>query len=321
MQLYLNMKNILVIGACGQIGSELVPALQNLNGIETVYASDKKDPPKDLLEKFHSFHLLDVLNYDTVDSFVKKYNVDTIYHLASLLSASGEKNPQTAWDLNINGLLNILEIARNNKIQKIVWPSSIAAFGPSTPRNNTPNETILQPTTIYGITKVTGELLIKYYSNKFGLDVRSLRLPGIISSETLPGGGTTDYAVEIFYDCLKRKHYKCFLEKDTVLPMLYMKDCIKALIQVMEADSARMKHRVFNLTGMSFSCEQLANEIKKHVPEFTIEYEPDERQRIADSWPRTINDSLARAEWGWKPTYTLKTMTIDMLQSLRKRIF
>lgn len=314
------MKRILVIGACGQIGSELVPALQSMNTIEAVYATDKKNLPEELLSKFKSFSHLDVLDYEDLENFVKKYRIDTIYHLASLLSATGEKYPQSAWNLNINGLMNVLEISRKNGVKQIMWPSSIAVFGPTTPRDNTPNDTILIPSTMYGITKVTGELVIRYYSEKYGLDIRSVRLPGIISSETLPGGGTTDYAVEIFYEAIKNKHYECFLEKTTILPMLYMSDCVKALIQIMEADPARMAHRVFNLTGMSFSCAELAHEIRKHIPEFTIEYKPDSRQKIADSWPKTIDDSLARVEWGWKPTYSIETMALDMIQKLEKRL-
>jgi nucleoside-diphosphate-sugar epimerase len=314
------MKRILIIGACGQIGSELVPALQNSNKFEEIVATDKKSPPEDLLSKFNTFMHLDVLDYEAIKDVVVKYRIDTIYHLASLLSATGEKFPQTAWNLNINGLMNVLEVSRKNNVKQIMWPSSIAVFGPTTPKEDTPNETILQPNTMYGITKVTGELMIKYYSEKYGLDIRSVRLPGIISSETLPGGGTTDYAVEIFYEAIKNNHYDCFLEKTTILPMLYMSDCIKALIQLMEADSTRMVHRVYNLTGMSFSCAELAHEIRKHIPEFTIEYKPDSRQQIADSWPKTIDDTLARIEWGWKPTYSIETMAWDMLQKLQKRL-
>jgi nucleoside-diphosphate-sugar epimerase len=314
------MKRILVIGCAGQIGSELVPALQKTENVELVIATDKKIPPEELQNQFDTFLQLDVLDFDSVEDVVNRYQIDTIYHLASLLSATGEKYPQTAWDLNMNGLMNVLEIARKNGVKQIMWPSSIAVFGPTTPRENTPNETILQPSTMYGITKVTGELMIKYYNHKYGLDIRSIRLPGIISSETPPGGGTTDYAVEIFYEAIKHKHYECFLEKTTILPMLYMSDCIKALIEIMGADSVRLKHRVFNLTGMSFSCAELAHEIRKHIPEFTIEYKPDSRQEIADSWPRTIDDSFAREEWDWKPDYSIETMALDMIKKLQKRL-
>ncbi|MHA1109641.1 MAG: NAD-dependent epimerase/dehydratase family protein [Promethearchaeota archaeon] len=314
------MKRILVIGSCGQIGSELVPALQNVEGVEAVYATDKKTPQEGIVGKFACFDQLDVLDYEAVENFVKDNNIDTIYHLASLLSATGEKYPQSAWNLNINGLMNVLEVARKNGVKRIVWPSSIAVFGPTTPRDNTPNDTILQPSTMYGITKVTGELMITYYAEKYGINIRSVRLPGIISSETLPGGGTTDYAVEIFYEAIKNKHYECFLEKTTILPMLYMSDCVKALIQLIQADPTKMPHRVFNLTGMSFSCAELAHEIRKHIPDFTIEYKPDSRQQIADSWPKTIDDSLARKEWGWKPSFTIEKMALDMIQKLRKRL-
>jgi len=240
--------------------------------------------------------------------------------MASILSATGEKIPQTAWDINLNGLINVLEVARSYKIDRVIWPSSIAAFGPTTPRENTPNITVLQPTTMYGITKVAGELLAEYYYNKYNLDIRSMRLPGIISSETLPGGGTTDYAVEIFYEAIKNKQYTCFLKEDTVLPMLYMPDCSKCMIDLLEADNSKLKRRVYNLTGISFSAGEIAAEIKKHIPEFKIDYKPDFRQAIADSWPKTIDDSLAREEWGWNPEYDLESMTKDMIDILSKRL-
>ncbi len=314
------MKNILVIGCAGQIGSELVPALQKIEGVKQVIATDKRFPLEELQAKFNTFLQLDVLDYNAVEEIVNRFEIDTIYHLASLLSATSEKFPQSAWNLNMNGLINVLEVSRKNYVKQIMWPSSIAVFGSSTPKENTPNDTILQPSTMYGITKVTGELMIKYYSEKYDIDVRSVRLPGIISSETLPGGGTTDYAVEIFYEAIKNQHYNCFLEKTTILPMLYMSDCIKALIELMQADPARLKHRVFNLTGMSFSCAELAHEIRKHIPDFTIEYNPDSRQQIADSWPRTIDDSFAREEWDWNPSYTIESMSLDMIKKLRKRL-
>ena len=226
-----------------------------------------------------------------------------------------------AWDVNVNGLYNILEIARERNMTRVFCPSSIAVFGPETPRDNTPQETILRPTTMYGVTKVSGELLCDYYFQRFGLDARGARFPGIISSETLPGGGTTDYAVEIFYEAIKHKRYTCFLREDTVLPMMYMPDCIKGSIDLMEADLSRLKHHSdFNLTAMSFSPAELVAEIKKHIPEFTGEYQPDFRQAIADSWPMTINDSAAREEWGWEPSYDLAAMTADMLEKLGQRI-
>lgn len=263
---------------------------------------------------------LDALERNRLSEVLYEYEIDTIFHMASILSATGEKIPQTAWDININGLINVLEAGRSYKVDKIVWPSSIAAFGPTTPRENTPNTTVLQPTTMYGITKVAGELLAEYYYKKYNLDVRSMRLPGIISSETLPGGGTTDYAVEIFYEAIKNKKYTCFLREDTVLPMMYQPDCLKCMIDLLETDNSRLKRRVYNITGMSFSAGEIAAEIKKHIPEFEIDYKPDFRQEIADSWPKTIDDSLAREEWGWNPAYDLSSMTKDMIEILSKRL-
>ena len=263
---------------------------------------------------------LDALNKDSLAKTVYENDIDTIFHMASILSAMGEKMPQSAWNININGLINVLEIGRSYSIDRIIWPSSIAAFGPSTPRENTPNETILQPSTIYGISKVAGELLAEYYYNKYELDTRSMRLPGIISSETLPGGGTTDYAVEIFYEAIKHKTYTCFLKEETRLPMMYMPDCTKCMLDLLEANPHDLKRHVYNVTGMSFSAGELAAEIKKHILEFTIEYKPDFRQAIADSWPMSIDDSLARAEWGWNPQYDLQKMTKDMIEILTKRL-
>jgi len=263
---------------------------------------------------------LDALEGNTLSRVFYEYEVDTIFHMASILSATGEKMPQTAWDINMNGLINVLEASRRYNIKNVIWPSSIAAFGPTTPRDNTPNITVLQPTTMYGITKVAGELLAEYYYKKYGLDVRSMRLPGIISSETLPGGGTTDYAVEIFYEAIKNKKYTCFLREDTVLPMMYMPDCSKCMVDILEADNSKLKRRVYNITGMSFSAGEIAAEIKKHIPEFQIDYKPDFRQEIADSWPKSIDDSLAREEWGWNPSFDLTSMTKDMIEILSKRL-
>jgi nucleoside-diphosphate-sugar epimerase len=240
--------------------------------------------------------------------------------MAAILSAAGEERPLLCWNVNINGLYNIIEIAHEHEMTRVFVPSSIAVFGPETPRDNTPQDTILKPKTMYGLTKVAGELLGDYYFKKFGIDVRGIRYPGIISSETLPGGGTTDYAVEIFYEAIKSKKYTCFLKKDTVLPMMYMPDCIKSTIDLMEADVSKLKHHCdFNVASMSFSAGDLAAEIKKHIPEFKCEYKPDFRQAIADSWPRSIDDSAARAEWGWKPSYDLPSMTEDMVDKLTKR--
>jgi nucleoside-diphosphate-sugar epimerase len=314
------MKRILVIGAAGQIGSELVPALREKYGNENVIATGRQTPPPRTLRDAGPFIYLDALDKESLAKAVYEQEIDTIYHMASLLSATGEKMPQTAWDTNMNSLLSVLEVGREYKIERVIWPSSIAAFGPSTPRENTPNDTILQPTTMYGITKVAGELLAAYYHKKYGLDTRSMRLPGIISSETPPGGGTTDYAVEIFYEAIKQKRYTCFVKEETMLPMMYMPDCIKCHIDLAEADGSNLKHRVFNVAGMSFTAGELAAEIMKHIPGFKIEYKPDFRQEIADSWPKSIDDSCAREEWGWNPTYDLSAMTEDMIKKLRKRL-
>lgn len=315
------MKRILVTGACGQIGSELTQALRAKYGGENVFATDLRPPQKPGLCDSGPFEFLDVTKRDELEAVVRKYNIDTIYHLAAILSATGEKNPHLAWDVNINGLYNVLEVAREHGMVRVFVPSSIAVFGPETPRDPAPQETVLRPTTMYGLTKVTGELLGNYYVQRFGLDVRGVRYPGIISSETLPGGGTTDYAVEIFYEAIRHKRYTCFVREGTVLPMMYMPDCIRATLMLMEADFARLKHHTdFNLAGLSFSAGELAAEIKKHIPDFVCEYQPDFRQQIADSWPRTVDDSAAREEWGWSPQYDLPTMVADMLEKLSRKL-
>lgn len=312
---------ILVTGACGQIGSELTLALREKYGNENVVAAGHRTPPSPRLRDSGPFELIDVTRRETIQAVVTQYNIDTIYHLAAILSATGEQNPQLAWDVNINGLYNVLEVARQQGVMRLFCPSSIAVFGPETPRDNTPQETILRPKTIYGITKVAGELLCDYYARRFGLDVRGVRFPGIISSETLPGGGTTDYAVEIFYEAIKHRRYTCFLRPDTVLPMMYMPDCIKATLDLMAADPSRLKHRTdFNVAAFSFSPSELVAEIQKHIPDFVCEYRPDYRQSIADSWPRTIDDSAAREEWGWQPEYDLPMMVADMLEKLRAKL-
>jgi nucleoside-diphosphate-sugar epimerase len=314
------MRRILVIGAAGQIGSELVPALRKKYGNDNVVATGRKTPLPDAVKKSGPVIYLDALEKNLLSKVLYEYEIDTIFHMASILSATGEKMPQTAWDINLNGLINVLEVSRRYNVDRIIWPSSIAAFGPTTPRENTPNITVLQPTTMYGITKVAGELLAEYYYKKYELDIRSMRLPGIISSETLPGGGTTDYAVEIFYEAIKNKKYTCFLREDTVLPMMYMPDCSKCMIDLLESDISNLKRRVYNITGMSFSAGELAAEIKKNIPDFKIDYNPDFRQAIADSWPMSIDDSLAREEWGWNPQYDLSKMTRDMIEILSKRL-
>lgn len=310
------MTKILVTGAIGQIGSELVTTLRTKYGANNVIASDVREN-----KEFVPFEVLDVLDKEGIKQIVTKYNIDTIYHLAALLSATGEKNPGLCWDINVNGLYNILEVGRELNLKRIICPSSIAVFGPETPRENTPQETILLPKTMYGITKVAGELLCDYYVQKYNLDVRGLRYPGLISNKTLPGGGTTDYAVEIFYEAIKHKKYSCFLSKDTVLPMMYMDDAIRGTIDLAEKEFSILKHHSnFNFAGISFSCEELANEIKKHIPDFEIEYKPDFRQKIADSWPKSIDDSSSRNEWGWKPKFGLSEMTKDMIEKLKVKL-
>jgi nucleoside-diphosphate-sugar epimerase len=310
---------ILVTGASGQIGSELVPALRKLFGHEKVIASDVVQPESKLL-KSGPFEVVDVTSESNISKIIKKYMVNTIYHLAAILSATGEKNPQKAWKVNLHGLYNVLEASRALGVKQVFCPSSIAVFGPATPRIKTPQDTILNPMTIYGVTKVAGEHLGDYYVKKYGLDVRGCRFPGIISNETLPGGGTTDYAVAIFYEAIIYKKYICFLKPETRLPMMYMPDCLKSIIHLMQADFSRLKHHSnFNVTAMSFSAEQLAAEIKKYLPDFEIDYQPDFRQAIADSWPESIDDSAARQEWDWQPDYDLARMTEDMIRVLNEK--
>ena len=316
-----NPRKILVTGAVGQIGSELTLALRERYGNENVVAAGHRTAPQPALRDSGQFETVDVTNRDDVDRVVVDHKIDTIYHLAAILSAKGEENPELAWTVNIDGLVNILEVTRKRGVSQVFVPSSIAVFGPETPRNCAPQETILLPTTMYGVTKVSGELLGEYYVRRFGLDVRGLRYPGIISSETPPGGGTTDYAVDIFYQAIQTARYTCFVGPDTRLPMMYMPDCIKATIDVMEAEPSQLLHHSnFNVGGMCFSAAELADEIRKHIPGFLCEYEPDFRQEIADSWPRAVDDRAARTEWGWEPHYDLASMTADMLTRLRARL-
>jgi len=308
-----------VIGATGQIGSELTPALREIYGEQNVVAGYHKRKPTGSLLKGPCVYV-DVCDRKNVEQVVREFDIDTVYHLGAILSATGERNPQLAWRVNIEGLYNVLEVAREYNL-RVFWPSSIAVFGPKTPKYNTPQDTILCPTTMYGVTKVAGELLCKYYVDKYGLDVRGVRYPGVISSETLPGGGTTDYAVEMFYAAVRREKYTCFVREDTVLPMIYMPDTIKAAITLMNADRSRLTYMVgYNVAGVSFSAGELASEIRKHIPDFEVEYKPDFRQKIADSWPKTIDDSVAREEWGWRPEWNLENMVKDMLEKLKRKL-
>jgi nucleoside-diphosphate-sugar epimerase len=314
------MQRILITGATGQIGTELTRELRQQYGAENVIASNRDRPGVDVGQAWAPFEVLDVTEGEAIVRVLDRHNIDTVYHLASLLSAVGERKPQQAWDVNMNGLHNLLEAARACGVKQVFWPSSIAAFGPSTPRVKTPQDTIMHPTTIYGISKVAGELLCDYYVDHYDLDVRGVRYPGVISSDTLPGGGTTDYAVAIFYDAIKQGHYTCFVREDTVLPMIYMPDCIQAAVALMNADFTRLKHHNgFNVAAMSFSAGELAAEIQKHIPNFECRFEPDERQAIADSWPQSLDDSAARDEWDWQPKYGLAEMTVDMLTKLTER--
>lgn len=309
-------EKILVIGASGQIGVELTLALRKIYGASNVIASDLREE-NELLHGTGPYVSMDVMNKEMLHVQVIRQGVTQIYLLAAILSATGEKNPNLAWHLNMQGLLNVLDIAREEKLSKIYWPSSIAVFGPTSPKKNCPQQTIIEPSTVYGISKYAGEFWCNYFFNKYGVDVRSLRYPGLISYKSAPGGGTTDYAVEIYHEALQHQKYKCFLEKDTYLPMMYMPDAIRATIELMEAPAEKIKTRTsYNLSAMSFSPEEIAAEIKKHIPEFTISYAPDYRQQIANSWPQSIDDSVARNDWGWEHEYDLALMTKDMLENL-----
>jgi nucleoside-diphosphate-sugar epimerase len=314
------MKRIMVTGAVGQIGSELTLALRERYGNDNVVACGRKTAPSQELRESGPFEFADCTEEERLDDVVKRYEVDTIYHLAAILSAVAEAKPQLAWEVNINGLYNVLEVAREHKCAVFV-PSSIGAFGLTTPLDNTPQDTIQRPNTMYGVTKVAGELLCDYYAKRFGVDTRGLRYPGIISNVTLPGGGTTDYAVEIFYEAIRNKRYTCFLKGGTFLDMMYMPDAIRAGIDLMEADPSKLRHRnAFNVTSMSFDPELLAAEIRKHIPDFTMDYAVDPvRQAIAESWPNNMDDSAAREEWGWEPEFELPQMVEDMIKVLGER--
>lgn len=307
---------ILVIGASGQIGVELTMALRKLYGNANVIASDLREQ-NPLLEGTGPYVSLDVMNKEMLHVQVIRQNITQIYLLAAILSATGEKNPNLAWHLNMQGLLNVLDIAREEKLHKVYWPSSIAVFGPTSPKQNCPQQTIIEPTTVYGISKYAGEFWCNYYYNRFGVDVRSIRYPGLISYKSEPGGGTTDYAVEIFHEAIESKNYECFLKEDTYLPMMYMPDAIRATIELMEAPASKIGIRTsYNISSMSFSPKEITAEIKKHIPEFKISYKSDYRQAIADSWPQSIDDSVARRDWGWKEEFDLSAMTSDMFANL-----
>jgi nucleoside-diphosphate-sugar epimerase len=315
------MKRILVTGALGQIGSELVPALRDRYGAENVVASDIRVPHLDHEAADAGFERVDCTHQGQIESVVRRREIDTIFHLAALLSAVAEERPQVAWDVNMGGVYRVLEVARENGCAVFV-PSSIAAFGPDSPPDDTPQDTVQRPTTIYGVTKVAGELLCDYYFRRFGVDTRGVRFPGIISHVTPPGGGTTDYAVDIFYEAIRHGRYTSFLGPDTRLDMMYMPDCVQSIIGLMEADPGALVHRnAFNVTAMNFTPEELAAEIRRHLPDFTISYEVDpRRQTIAESWPSSIDDSAAREEWGWAPAYDLAAMTADMLEQLGRKL-
>lgn len=311
------MKKSMVIGANGQIGTDLVNGLAQRLGDENVIATDIREGDHGEVQ----FELLDILDRDRLKELIEKHNVGTVYLLAALLSAVAEQKPMTAWKLNMEGLFNVLELAKDKVIDKIFWPSSIAVFGPSTPRENTPQVTVMEPTTVYGISKLAGERWCEYYHDKYGVDVRSIRYPGLISYKAEPGGGTTDYAVAIYYKALQEGKYESYLSKNTYLPMMYMEDAIKATIDLMDVDSDKIKIRSsYNLAGISFSPVEIAEELAKHIPEFKISYSPDFRQAIADSWPKSVDDTKANEDWGWENTYDLSSMTEAMLKGLRNKM-
>lgn len=311
-------KSILILGACGQIGTELTYTLRGRYGNDQVIASDIREGDKDLMAS-GPFELLDATNYAALEDVVMHYEIDEVYLMAAMLSATAEKFPMRAWNLNMNSLFNVLNLAKDQKISKVFWPSSIAVFGPNTPKEQTAQSTIMEPSTVYGISKQTGERWCEYYFKKYGVDVRSVRYPGLISYKTLPGGGTTDYAVEIYHKALSAKEYTCFLGEDSKLPMMFMDDAIRATITIMESDPEKIKVRSsYNLAAMSFTPKEMAANIKQHIPEFKITYAPDSRQQIADSWPSSIDDSVAKKDWGWESEFDLERTTQEMLENLSK---
>ncbi len=315
------MKKILITGALGQLGSEIAAELRSRFGVDKVVLTDRRDDVNTDLVEEGPFYRFDVRHGEELAAVVRRYRIDTIYHLAALLSATAENDPQTAWDLNLNGLMTVLEVAREERCA-VFTPSSIGAFGPSTPRDWTPQDTIQRPTSMYGVTKVAGELLCDYYYHKYGVDTRGVRYPGLISNRTLPGGGTTDYAVDVYYQAVRRGRYSCFLKGDTYLDMMYMPDAVRAAVDLMEADPARLRHRnAFNVTAMSFCPEEQAAYIRRYIPDFEIDYHVDPvRQAIANSWPNNLEDYAARVEWDWEPRFDLDTMTRDMLRVLSRRL-
>jgi len=309
---------ILIIGACGQIGTELTQKLRGIYGVENVIASDIRKLNIDVVNS-GPFEVINALDFNQIQHLVEIHEIEEVYLMAALLSATAEKNPAFAWDLNMNSLFHVLNLAKAGKIKKIFWPSSIAVFGPTTPRENTPQFTIMEPSTVYGISKQSGERWCEYYHNTYGVDVRSIRYPGLISWSSPPGGGTTDYAVDIFHKAISKKKYDCFLSSETKMPMMYMDDAIAATIQIMQSPKEQIKIRSsYNLTAMSFTPTEIAEEIKKYIPEFTITYHPDFRQKIADSWPASIDDSIAREDWNWSHQFDISSMTKDMLDHLKK---
>jgi len=314
------MDKILVIGACGQIGSELTLALRDTYGNANVFATDIKEANCELAES-GPFEILDALDAKKLQGFIHDHQINQVYHLAAILSGNAEKNPLRSWEINMSSLMLLLETAKEMKLKRIFWPSSIAVFGPSTPMENTPQYTVMEPNTVYGISKLAGERWIEYYFNKYGVDTRSVRYPGLISYKTEAGGGTTDYAVEIFYDAVRKGSYECFLSSETALPMMYMEDAIKATIQLMESESSKLSLRSsYNMAGISFTPRQLADEIKKWIPGFTISYKPDFRQAIADSWPSSIDDSVAQKDWGLTSEFNISKMTEVMLREIKMKL-
>ena len=313
------IQKILVTGACGQIGSELVKHLRERFGAKNVIASDIKKPSP-FVRATDGFHYLDVLNFDELARVVVEEEVDTIFHMAAILSAVGESNPQFAYQVNLQGLMNVLEVARQKGVKRVICPSSIAVFGPDAPKENTPDDTPLNPTTMYGVTKVAGEKLMAYYRIRYGVDARSLRYPGIISSETAPGGGTTDFAVDLYVHAVQGKPYTSYIAENTPLPFMYMPDAIKAIMQLAEASPEQLHRHVYNVHAMCLTPGDIVQSIRKWIPDFQCYYQPDHRQKIAESWPHSIDDQNARRDWGWKPDYDLDQMTEDMIQRLRKKV-